>query len=115
MDSKDAIRLRHMIEAAEDVQRFIDGRQRTELDSDRMLLFALVRAIEIIGEAANKVSDDTRSIAAGIPWKPIVGMRNRLIHAYFDINADMLWVAATVEIPALLVQLKVLIGEMPSE
>jgi uncharacterized protein with HEPN domain len=115
MNNKDIIRLRHMIEAAEDVQRFIDGRQRSELDTDRMLLFALVRAIEIIGEAANKVSDETRSIAAGIPWKAIIGMRNRLIHAYFDINPDMLWVSATVEIPAVLVQLKALTNEMLSE
>ncbi|WP_243651757.1 HepT-like ribonuclease domain-containing protein [Thiobaca trueperi] len=95
-----------MIEAAEDVCRFINGRQRSELDRDRMLLFALVRAIEIIGEAASKVSDDTRQICSDIPWKAMVGMRNRLIHAYFDIDADILWVAATQEIPALLVTLK---------
>ena len=106
----DRIRLRHMIEAAEDVQRFVAGRQRPELDTDRMLLFALVRAVEIIGEAASKVSDDTRSAHADIPWKAIVGMRNRLIHAYFDIDADILWVAATVEIPALLAKLKAQTG-----
>ncbi|TCT18820.1 uncharacterized protein with HEPN domain [Thiobaca trueperi] len=106
MHDKDRIRFLHMIEAAEDVCRFINGRQRSELDRDRMLLFALVRAIEIIGEAASKVSDDTRQICSDIPWKAMVGMRNRLIHAYFDIDADILWVAATQEIPALLVTLK---------
>jgi len=71
-----------------------------------MLLFALVRAVEVIGEAASKVSDETRMAHAGIPWKAIIGMRNRLVHAYFDIDPDILWVAATVEIPALLDQLK---------
>jgi len=106
MHDKDRIRFLHMIEAAEDVCRFVDGRQRSELDSDRMLLFALVRAIEIIGEAASKVSEYTRQTCSDIPWKAMVGMRNRLIHAYFDIDADILWVAATQEVPALLVTLK---------
>lgn len=64
-----------------------------------MLLFAVTRAIEIVGEAASKISDETRSAHGGIPWKAIVGMRNRLVHAYFDINADVLWQTVTVEIP----------------
>lgn len=58
MPDKDQVRLRHMIEAAEEVQRFVAGRQRSELDTDRMLLFALLRAVEIIGEAASQVSDE---------------------------------------------------------
>jgi len=108
MRAEDRVRLLHMIEAAENAVQFVSNRQRSELDTDRMLQFALVRAIEIVGEAASKVSDDTRSAHAGIPWKAIVGMRNRLVHAYFEINADILWVAATVEIPALLAQLQAL-------
>ena len=66
-----------------------------------MLLFAVVRAIEIIGEAASKVSEETRLSAPAIPWKAIIGMRNRVVHAYFDIDADILWKAAAEEIPAL--------------
>ena len=108
MRDEDRIRLRHMIEAAETVARFVAGRQRSDLDTDQMLLFALVRAIEIIGEAASKVSQETRDAEAQIPWKAVIGMRNRLIHAYFEINPDILWVAATVEVPALLSQLQAL-------
>ena len=100
-----------MIEAAENAIQFVAGRQRADLATDRMLQFALVRAIEIVGEAATKVSDETRSAHANIPWKTIVGMRNRLVHAYFEIDADILWVAATVEIPTLLVQLQALAGK----
>lgn len=74
-----------------------------------MLLFALVRSIEIIGEAATKTSEEARTATLNIPWKAIIGMRHRLIHAYFDIDADILWVAATVEVPALLSQLRKLI------
>lgn len=73
-----------------------------------MLQFALVRAIEIIGEAASKVSRETRAAAGQIPWRAVTGMRNRLIHVYFDIDADILWVAATVEVPALLAELQAL-------
>ncbi len=108
MQDEDRIRIGHMVEAAEDALGFVAGRTRADLDTDRMLLFALVRAVEIIGEAAGKVSDETRNAYADIPWRAIIGMRNRLAHAYFDINADILWVAATVEIPALLTQVKAL-------
>jgi uncharacterized protein with HEPN domain len=100
-----------MIDAAEAATQFVAGRRRADLDTDRMLLFALVRSIEIIGEAANKTSEETRSATPHIPWKAIIGMRHRLIHAYFDIDADILWVAATVEVPALLSQLRGLIDD----
>jgi uncharacterized protein with HEPN domain len=71
----------------------------------------LTRAVEVIGEAASRVSPETRALAADIPWKAVIGMRNRLIHAYFDVDADILWQAATVEVPALLAQLQALIGK----
>lgn len=95
-----------MIEAAEAVERFVAGRPRTALDTDQMMLFALTRAVEIIGEAASKVSPEARMAVASIPWPEIVAMRNRLIHAYFDIDRDILWKTATQEIPDLLVLLR---------
>ena len=100
-----------MIEAAETALGFAGGRSRAELDDDRMLLFALVRAIEILGEAAGKVSQDTRSSAPAIPWSLIVAMRNRLIHAYFDIDRDILWKTVTDELPSLLPLLRELIPD----
>jgi uncharacterized protein with HEPN domain len=102
MKPDDATRLRHMIEAAETARQFIAGRQRTDLDSDVMLRFALVRAIEIVGEAASKVSIETRSATSSVPWIAIAGMRNRLIHAYFDVDHDILWKTVTEELPDLL-------------
>ena len=91
-----------MIEAAEAVQSFITGRRRIDLDSDRMLLFALVRAIEIIGEAASKLSPKARAAMPAVPWASVVAMRHRLVHAYFDIDRTILWKTATEEIPPLL-------------
>jgi uncharacterized protein with HEPN domain len=95
-----------MIEAAEMVEAFVNGRHRVDLDADRMLLFALVRAIEIVGEAASKVSPEARATTHTVPWAQITAMRNRLIHAYFDIDHDVLWRTAIEEIPALLLQLR---------
>ncbi len=95
-----------MIEAAEAAEGFISGRQRHDLDTDQMLLFALVRAIEIIGEAAAKVSSETRSAHPSIPWPAIVSMRNRLIHAYYDIDRDVVWTTVVQEILVLLAQLR---------
>ncbi len=97
-----------MIDAAEAVDAFMAGRNRAELDSNRMLLFAVVRAIEVLGEAAARVSDETRQTAPDIPWNAIVGMRNRLVHGYFNIDADIVWKTVSSEIPALLLKLRVL-------
>lgn len=102
MKPDDAIRIRHIIEAGESALRFVAGRRRTDLDSDTMLAFALVRAVEIIGEAASSVSPETCAATASVPWPAMIAMRNRLIHAYFDIDHDIVWKTATEEIPALL-------------
>jgi len=102
MRPDDRVRIRHRIEAAEAAQRFIANKQRADLDTDEMLLFALVRAAEIIGEPASKVSDETRRTMPSVPWQQIVSMRNRLIHAYFVIEGDIVWKTVTEEIPALL-------------
>jgi uncharacterized protein with HEPN domain len=100
-----------MIRAAETACDFVSGRTRRDLDTDQMLLFALVRAIEIIGEAASRVGAETRQVTADIPWALIVSMRNRLIHGYSDINHEVVWKTATEELPELLPKLKALIKE----
>lgn len=110
MPPEDRVRLRHMIDAAEVAQGFVHGRQRVDLDVDQMLLFALVRAVEIVGEAASKVSEETKAARGEVPWTAIVGMRNRLIHAYFDIDRDILWKTVKEELPALLPLLRSLVA-----
>jgi uncharacterized protein with HEPN domain len=98
-----------MIDAAESLEQFAAGRKRGDLDSNRMLLFAIVRAIEVIGEAATKVTDETRDASPGVPWAAIVGMRNRLIHGYFDVDSNVVWKTVTEEIPGLCCTLKALV------
>jgi len=77
LHADDRVRVLHMIEACESVQRFIQGRGRLDFESDQMLLFAVIRAVEVLGEAAGKVSEDTRSACPEIPWPEITSMRNR--------------------------------------
>lgn len=111
MPPDDRTRLLHMIEAAETAAGFVQGRTRSDLDRDPILAFALVRAIEIVGEAASKISVETRGLAPDIPWSSIVSMRNRLVHAYFDINHELVWISATEELPELLPLLRDLLAE----
>ena len=100
-----------MIEAAEIACDFAAGKSKADLDSDRMLYLALVRAIEIVGEAASKVSPETRRASPTIPWQSIISMRNRIVHAYFDINRTTVWKTATEELPGLLAALRSLLDQ----
>lgn len=101
MRPDDLVRLKHMQDATASALRFVDGRSRQDLDSDEMLLFALVRAVEVIGEAASKVSAAGRAELPDIRWAAIVGMRNRLVHAYADVDRDILWSTVLDELPGL--------------
>ena len=99
MHKDDVIRLRHMLDATREALSFVAGKPRTELDVNRMLALSLVKSIEIIGEAASKVSSHGRAQCNEVPWPDIIAMRNRLIHAYFDINLDIVWQTVTEELP----------------
>jgi uncharacterized protein with HEPN domain len=111
MKRHDRVRLRHMADAMDAAMRFVEGRNRSDLESDEMLLFALVRAIEIVGEAASKISDEARAEMPELPWASIVGMRHRLVHAYFEINRDILWTTVTEAVPPLAEHLKALLKD----
>ena len=106
MQSDDAIRLRHMLEAAEKAVEFSVGKTRADLDAEQMLVLALVKCVEIVGEAANKVSDECRQELPTVPWADIVGMRHHLIHGYFDINLDIVWRTVKHELPELITELR---------
>ena len=106
---RDRLRLLDMRDAAEDAISIAGGYSRAEIEKIRMLQLALVKAVEIIGEAANHVSEDTRALAPDIDWGDIVGMRNNLIHAYWKINYDALWDVITYQLPPLISELHRLI------
>ena len=106
---KDRLRLLDMRDAAEKARRFAAGRTRADIENDEMLDLALVKAIEIIGEAARHVSEETRALAPDIDWGDIIGMRNKLVHAYRNVNYDVLWDVITYRLPPLITELHRLI------
>lgn len=110
MEKNDFIRLKHMLEAARTCLQFGAGKIRSDLEMDQMLSFAVIRALEIFGEAASRVSSQFQKKHSQIPWRAIVGMRNRLIHAYFDVDYDVVWEAIINEIPGIIPELEKLVA-----
>lgn len=110
INPEDKVRLRHMLDASLEIQQYLRSATRGDLDVDPKLVHSLVHLFAIIGEAANQVSNELREKAADIPWLIIIGMRNRLIHAYFDIDLNVVWSTATTDIPLLITELRKLIG-----
>jgi uncharacterized protein with HEPN domain len=111
MERDDKVRLQHMLDAAREAISFSIGHTRSDLDGNRMLVLSLVKCIEIVGEAATRISQETQRQAPEIPWQDIMGMRNRLIHAYYDIDLDRVWDTVLDDLPPLVSELEELISE----
>jgi uncharacterized protein with HEPN domain len=106
MSSEDLIRVKHMLDAATKAIAFTSGLTRNDLESSEPLTLALVRLLEILGEAAKNVSEDFRQAHPEIPWRQIGGTRDRLIHGYFDVDLDIIWLIVTSDLPSLIRHLK---------
>ena len=102
----DEIRFRHMLDHAMEAMAMVRGKNRSDLDSDRMLELSLVRLVEIIGEAAARVGTESREKYPSIPWLQIIGMRNRLVHGYDAIDLDVLWDTIVDDLPPLIAELE---------
>ena len=111
MNESDVIRLRHMRDAAREALAFIAGRSSEDSSRDRMLVLALIKEIEIIGEAASRISDESRKALPRIPWPKIIAMRNRLIHAYADVDLSIVWDTLTGALPELLRELEIALAD----
>lgn len=107
----DTVSLRQMLEYAQEALDMIEGRVRADLDADRMLNLAMTRLIEIVGEAAGRVTPETRQRHEEIPWAEIVGLRNRLIHGYDAVDLDILWQVIQADLPPLISQLEAILGD----
>jgi uncharacterized protein with HEPN domain len=110
MSKDEQIRLSHMLDAARKAVSFIEYRSRDDLDSDEMLTLAVVRLLEILGEAAKNISQSTKDKYSQIPWKEIAGTRDRLIHGYFDVDLDIIWAIVTRDLPSLIKALEKLLS-----
>lgn len=106
MNERDEMRLRDMLDAARKACQFAGGKTRQQLDTDDMFAFALVRAIEIVGEAASKVSPETRSAYPQIRWVEIIGMRNKIVPDYLSVDNNIVWDVTENDLPPLIQQLE---------
>ena len=105
MRVNDTERVHHMRDTARELLSYIKGRRKSEIHSDTMFSKAVLYSLLIIGEAAAGVSDEFKENHPHIDWRRIIGMRNRLIHGYFDVNLDIVWDTVIVHVPELLKQL----------
>ena len=104
--TEDLTSLGHMLEVAGWTLTIAEGRTRRDLDSDLQFFLALSRAIEVIGEAANRISDDTQSRTPEIPWRRIIGMRNHLAHRYDNIDCGILWLTVQEYVPPMIADVR---------
>lgn len=104
--SEDKIRLLHILDSAQDAIDFLADASFDEFIQNKQLCNSVVRSLEIIGEAAVHVSEETKKKNSEIEWAVMIGMRNRLIHAYFDINYKIVWQTVKKNLPPFIENLK---------
>jgi uncharacterized protein with HEPN domain len=107
-------RLRDILEAIAAIERYGD-RVRAQFDQDELLQGWFVMQLQVVGEAARALPEDVRALAPQIPWAQIIGMRNVLVHGYFGVDADMVWEAATRDIPHLRPAVEALLRAVEAE
>ncbi|HYE60769.1 MAG TPA: HepT-like ribonuclease domain-containing protein [Phycisphaerales bacterium] len=109
----DRIRVQHILEAARHVVQFVHGRRREDLDTDPMLLRAVLNALQEIGEAAARMSDAGRARVPGVPWGQVVETRHILVHVYWGVNRTKIWATATQDMQPLIVAIEQAIVNWP--
>lgn len=108
---EDRVSLGDMLRHGREAVALLGGAPPEDLGRDRVLELALTRLVEVIGEAANRVSPETRARYVEIPWAQIISMRNRLVHGYDVIDYDLLWDTVTHDLPPLIASLEQILGE----
>lgn len=107
-----SVYLEDILDAIGKAESFVEGMSRDDFGSDDKTVFAVIRALEIIGEAAKQVPQDMRDKAPDIPWRSMVGMRDKLIHSYSTVNLDVVWKTLREELPKLRASVEKLLSEL---
>jgi uncharacterized protein with HEPN domain len=111
MPKDDQVYLGHMLDTARKIQRKIQYIDRAQYDSDENLRLALVHLVQVLGEAARRVSPEQQAAAPSIPWREVTGMRHKIVHDYLDVDEDIVWAVVTHDIPPLITILETLISD----
>ena len=95
----DTVYLRHTLEAIELIETYLTDIDYDKFSSTRLLQDGVIRQLEIIGEATKNLSQNVRGMAPDVPWKDMAGMRDKLIHQYFGVDIEAVWVTAQLDLP----------------
>ncbi len=101
MKKDNVVFLKHILDAINLIEDYLKDKEFQEFRNNHMLQDAVIREIEIIGEAAKNLSVDFKNKYSDIPWRQIAGMRDKLIHGYFGVDLDAVWDTATIDVPSL--------------
>lgn len=115
MLNRDYVRLQHMLDASQAAVSHLLGKCQEDLDHNRLLLNGVVRELEILGEAASQVTKTIREQYPFLPWREMIGLPNRLIHAYFDVNNQAIWLVVNESLPLLILQLEEILQSWPHQ
>ncbi len=96
---RDKVYLRHIVEAISNIEKFVEGLTKEEFFENVEKQYAVLRGLEIIGEATKNLSKELRAKYRDVPWRDIAGMRDKLIHVYFSVDLELVWTTIRVEIP----------------
>ena len=102
--------LHDLLDASEKVAEFIRGMTQSQFLEDEKTQFAVVRGLEIIGEAAKKIPASVKAKYPQVPWREVAGMRDKLVHDYFGVNAEVVWRTAVEDLPRIATTLRDLEG-----
>ena len=110
MQKDDLVYVGHMLDMARKAMDLVKGKDRTDYNSEDSLRFALAHLLQVVGEAARRISQDFCKAHPEIPWKAIVGMRHKVVHDYMNVDEDVVWDTVQQELPPLIEKLTKIAG-----
>jgi uncharacterized protein with HEPN domain len=108
----DAARVKHIRDAIREIAELTNGYDQQTFTQDKKTKFASVFQLEIIGEAASRLSEELKLAHQGIAWQPIIGLRHIIVHEYFGIDYDRIWEVISIDLPALEIEIEKIIENL---
>ena len=108
----DTVYLRHILDAIDRTETYIDGFDKVSFRADLLVQDGVIRQVEIIGEATKRLSRDVRKANCHVPWDDIAGMRDKLIHDYFGVDINTVWLTAVNDLPTLKVEVEKILNDL---